>query len=85
MLTHTLVPSNSPLTPPSPTTPDHPLLDVRCRSLRSIVFKLGNGLLELSELVGERGFLAHLLEWFNCEEWALEAQVLTLLSQLSQV
>ena len=33
----------------------------------------------------ETSFLASLLEWFNFEEWALESQVLGLLSELSQV
>ena len=50
-----------------------------------MVFKLNSGLLKCSELAKEREFLAHLLEWFNFEEWALESQVLTLLSQLSKV
>ena len=63
----------------------HPLLEVRSRSLRSIVFKLGNGLISYSELVGEKEFLAHLLEWFNYDEWVLESQVLTLIQQLAQV
>lgn len=74
-----------PGTRPLPLLLDHPLLDIRCRSLRSIVFKLSNDLLSSSDLVGEKEFLAHLLEWFNFEEWALESQVLTLLSQLSEV
>ena len=38
-----------------------------------------------ADLVNEKQFLAHLLEWFNFEEWALESQVLILLSQLSEV
>lgn len=50
-----------------------------------MVFKLKNGILEASELAKEKGFLAHLLEWFNFEEWAMESQVLNLLSQLSEV
>ena len=41
-------------------TAGHPLLEVRSRSLRSIVFKLGNGLISYSELVDEKEFLAHL-------------------------
>ena len=68
-----------------PPPADHSLLDVRCRSLRSIIFKLNNGLVEASQLAKEKTFLSHLLEWFNFEEWGLEGQVLTLLSQLSEV
>lgn len=49
------------------------------------MFKLNNGLLAASDLANERDFLAHLLEWFNFEEWAMETQVLMLLTQLSQV
>lgn len=58
---------------------------MRSRSLRSIVFKLSNGLISVSELVNEKEFLAHLLEWFNHDEWVLESQVLTLIEQLAQV
>ena len=64
---------------------DHPLLDVRSRSLRSIVFKLSTGLLHASDLMHERDFLAHLLEWFNFEEVTMEGQVLSLISQLTEV
>ena len=65
--------------------PDHPLLDVRTRSLRSISFKLSTGLLHITDLVHERDFLAHLLEWFNFEEVVMEAQALSLISQVSEV
>jgi hypothetical protein len=58
---------------------------VRSRTLRSIVFKLSNGLLSYSELAEEREFLAGLLEWFNQQEWIMESQVLTLLQQLAKV
>ena len=63
----------------------HPLAEVRSRSLRSIVFKLSNGLLSYSELAEEREFLAGLLEWFNQEEWMMESHVLTLLQHLAKV
>ena len=58
---------------------------MRGRTLRSIVFKLDNGLLSYSDLAKEREFLADLLEWFNCQEWLMESQVLTLLRQLAKV
>ena len=60
-------------------------MEVRSRSLRSIVFKLGNGFISYSDLVNEKEFLVHLLEWFNHDEWVLESQVLTLIQQLAQV
>lgn len=60
-------------------------MDVRSRSLRSVVFKLSTGLLHASDLLHERDFLAHLLEWFNFEEVAMEGQVLSLISQLTEV
>ncbi len=78
-------PAASPLCLPLPLYPGHPLLEVRSRSLRSIVFKLNNDLLSPADLVREREFLAALLEWFNFEEWAMEAQVLSLLAQLAEV
>ena len=53
--------------------------------MRSVLFKLSSGLLSPSELVHERQFLVHLLEWFNFEEWPLEGQVLGLLAQLAEV
>lgn len=65
--------------------PDHSLLDVRTRSLRSISFKLSTGLLHITDMVHERDFLAHLLEWFNFEEVVMEAQALSLISQVSEV
>lgn len=65
--------------------PDHPLLDVRTRSLRSISFKLSTGLLHITDMVHERDFLAHLLEWFNFEEVSMEAQALSLICQVSEV
>jgi len=65
--------------------PDHPLLDVRARSLRSISFKLSTGLLHITDMVHERDFLAHLLEWFNFEEVVMEAQALSLISQVAEV
>ena len=49
------------------------------------MFKLSNNLLSISDLVHERGFLAHLLEWFNFDEWAMESQALSLIAQLAQV
>lgn len=58
---------------------------MRSRSLRSVVFKLSNGLISCGQLVNEKEFLAHLLEWFNYDEWVLESQVLTLIGQLAQV
>ena len=63
----------------------HPLLEVRSRSLRSIVFKLNNGLISYLDLVNKKEFLVHLLEWFNYDEWVLESQVLSLIEQLAQV
>lgn len=63
----------------------HPLAEVRSRSLRSIVFKLSNGLLSYSQLAEEREFLAGLLEWFNQHEWTMESHVFTLLHQLAKV
>ena len=65
--------------------PDHPLLDVRSRALKSLVFKLQSSLLTTADLVQEQTLLVHLLEWFNFKEWACEAQVLSLLSELSEV
>ena len=38
-----------------------------------------------SDLINEKDFLMHLLEWFNFEDWAMESQVLGLLCQLSEV
>ena len=64
---------------------DHPLLEVRSRTLQSVVFKLNNGLISPADLVHEKAFLAGLLEWFNFEEWALESQVLGLIAQLVEV
>ena len=58
---------------------------MRSRSLRSIVFKLSNGLLSYSELAEEREFLAGLLEWFNQNDWTMESHVLTPLHQLAKV
>ncbi len=63
---------------------DHPLCDVRSRALRSVSFKLSNGLVCAEELARERQFLIGLLEWFNFEEWTCQTQVLELLLQLIQ-
>eukprot|EP00731_Ephydatia_muelleri_P025996 Em0018g96a len=62
----------------------HPLLEIRTRSLRSIIFKLRSNIIQSSDLLKETSLLASLLEWFNFDEWALESQVLGLLSELSQ-
>ena len=67
------------------TFPDHPLLDIRSRSLRSVSFKLSTGLLHIADMVHERDFLSHLLEWFNFEEVVMEAQALSLISQVAEV
>ena len=64
---------------------DHPLLEVRSRCLQGVAFKLKNSIINVSDLVHERAFLAGLLEWFNFEEWALESQVLGLITQLAEV
>ncbi|XP_064398202.1 rotatin-like isoform X3 [Halichondria panicea] len=63
---------------------NHPLSDVRSRSLRSVSFKLSHSLVSVEELVSEREFLVGLLEWFNHEGWTCETQVLALLLQLTQ-
>ena len=68
-----------------PARVDHPLCDVRSRSLRSVSFKLSHGLVSVEELASKREFLVGLLEWFNFEGWTCETQVLGLLLQLTQV
>lgn len=60
---------------------DHPLSEVRGRSLRNILFKLENNLISLSQLVCDK-FLRHLLEWFNHPECSHESHVLELIDKL---
>ena len=60
-------------------------MEIRTRSLRSIIFKLRSNIIHSSDLLKETSLLSSLLEWFNFDEWALESQVLSLLSELSQV
>jgi len=62
-------------------TIDHPLSEVRGRSLRNILFKLQNELISLSELVCE-DLLRYLLEWFNYPECSHESHVLELIDKL---
>lgn len=69
----------------SPPTPDHPLMEVRSRSLRSLSLKLRSGLLAMESLVHEETFLSHLLNWFNFPEWGSGYQVLGLLETLAEV
>ena len=64
---------------------DHPLLDVRSRALKSIKFKLNNNIISFADIIHERNFLIHLMEWFNFDEWNYEHQVLELLTELSLV
>ena len=60
---------------------DHPLSEVRGRSLRNILFKVQNNLISVSELVSDK-FLRHLLEWFNHPECSHESHVLELIDKL---
>lgn len=66
-------------------TTDHPLVDVRSRALRSIKFKITNGLLSVSQLANERRFLIHLMEWFNYNTWIHEELALDLLRDATEV
>ena len=64
---------------------DSPLRDVRWRAIKSIVFKLSYRVLAPRDLVRDRTFHRHLLEWFNFDEWGCESLVLNLLKQLTEV
>ena len=64
---------------------DHPLLEVRSRSLRSLSLKLRSGLVAVESLVREKAFLSHLLHWFNFSEWGCEQLPLELLETLAEV
>ena len=61
------------------------LLDVRSRALKSIKFKLNNNIISFADIIHERNFLIHLVEWLNFDEWNDEHQVLELLTELSLV
>lgn len=65
--------------------PGHPLLEVRCRSLRSLRLKMDHGLLRLTDAAEEEFLLRQLLEWFNKEGCQKEEDVLGLLTELAQV
>lgn len=59
--------------------------DVRWRAMKSIVFKLSYRAVSLGDLVRDRTFHRHLLEWFNFSDWGCESLVLDLLRQLTPV
>lgn len=67
------------------TSADHPLLEVRTRSLRSLSLKLRSGLVAMESLVHEQAFLSHLLQWFNHTDWGSEQLPLGLLDTLAEV
>lgn len=66
-------------------TADHPLLEVRSRSLRSVSLKLRGGLLAVESLMHEEAFLSHLLQWFNFPEWGSEQLPLGLIEMMAEV
>ncbi|KAG7248916.1 hypothetical protein CRUP_006563, partial [Coryphaenoides rupestris] len=62
----------------------HSLKEIRVRALKSILSKLDHSLLSVADLLQERALFLLLLEWFNFPEVPMQAQVLELISTLSQ-
>eukprot|EP00741_Cyanophora_paradoxa_P024705 tig00000282_g23849.t1 len=61
----------------------HQLRDVRVRALKSLLFKLENGLAAASELVQLDAAFVHLLEWFNHDDCTCETEALRLIELLA--
>lgn len=62
----------------------HDLIEIRTRSLSSIVSKLEHGLLHEADLVQERQLLIRLLEWFNFQPAPMQEEVFGLLLSLAK-
>ncbi|KAM4689397.1 rotatin [Discoglossus pictus] len=62
----------------------HQLVEIRERALKNILCKLDHNLVSFVDLVQEKAFLLHLLEWFNFPAVPMKEEVLLLLNKLAK-
>ncbi|XP_013784879.1 rotatin-like [Limulus polyphemus] len=60
----------------------HTIEEIRTRALKNILAKLNHGIIREDDLVQERQFLVHLLQWFNFKSCPMQYEVLQLLNKL---
>ena len=60
-------------------------MDVRSQALKSLLFKIDNHLVALSQLSEHQNLYVLLLEWFNADKPQLELEVLNLIKSLIRV
>ncbi|XP_075441560.1 rotatin isoform X4 [Ascaphus truei] len=62
----------------------HQLVEIRERALKNILCKLDHNLISFMDLVQEKSFFLHLLEWFNFPAVPMKEEVLLLLNKLAK-